>query len=240
MPGIDMLCILTHTSGVDQTWAFLPSDPCSALNSGAWPGGCLSQSPGCSGFLLGLAYGGTTGRLEGRRMEEARVFPPSLSSSSISSNSAHISMVPDSSWWPWLLGNMPPPFVPSTVCCPLLLISWLLHGSILMPTNFTFLKWCPSEKFFNSWLCHLSYQASSLSFSVTFHLYVCLHHCNPFPALNSFCCKYLEQFLFLCLDADWLTDWGRNQPHFNEEETEGQGGQLTCPVLKIGADGAWF
>lgn len=101
-----------------------------------------------------------------------------------------------------------------------------------MPTNFIFLKWCPSEKFFNSWLCHLSCQASSLSFSITFHLYVYLHHCNPFPALDSFCCQYLKQFLFLCLDADWLTDWGRNQPHFNEEETEGQGGSANLTSLK--------
>lgn len=64
VPGINMFCILIHTSGGDQTWAYLPSDPCSALNSGVWPGGRLSQSPGCSGFLLGLAYGGTSGRLE--------------------------------------------------------------------------------------------------------------------------------------------------------------------------------
>lgn len=38
---------------------------------------------------------------------------------------------------------------------------------------------------------------------LTFHLHFYLYYCNQLPALNYFCCKYLKQFLFLCLDADW-------------------------------------
>lgn len=219
MSGIYTLCIFTDTPEMHQIWAYLSSDPCFALDSRGWPSGCLPQTPGCSGFLLGLANGGTRGRLEGRGKEEARVFSPFLSSSSISSSGAHISTAPDSSWCPWPRVTLPPPLVPSTVCCPSLLISQLPRGP---PSHTTVLqlisslKRCQFEKFFQFPPTCLSCEASSLSFFVTFHLNFCLYHCNPFPAFTLL--LPIFETVSLSLLRCWLTDSGRNQLHFNEKE----------------------
>lgn len=148
-----------------------------------------------------------------------------------------VSMLPDG---PGSCVTLPPPLVPSTACCLLFVANlWITSGSYPEPTysnEFVFLK--PSQfEIFKLLILPSSQQSANLSFSITFNMHFYLYHCNQFPALHSFFCKYLAQFLFLCLAADWwieieiisLVFWQGNR-----------GSVLTdLPSLKIGNSGTW-